>query len=209
MGKKTVTRIPMRPRKALEMHNPYQRYLSRITKLDPATARGEASRKNFTRSFCPYSVGDLIWVRETFGVGSRSCPFNGSVDGIEYRADGKYIDEIEDLPLYPLNAPDGFYEDDKRSGWKPSIHMRKWASRLTLRITNVRVERVQEITEEQAIKEGFEWLEPCPSSSIITLTAKESFSLAWENIYGTWVQNPWVWVIEFEVIHKNILEIEV
>ena len=80
--------------------------------------------------------------------------------------------------------------------WRPSIHMPRWASRITLEVTGVRVERVQDITPEDAEAEGIEPYAPiyAPSASAI-----DAFSELWDSLnakYG-WDVNPWVWVVEF------------
>lgn len=131
---------------------------------------------------CPYGQpGDLLYVKETVG----------KFDGREPDAyEGRYAADGEE-------AFDGWY-------WKrpllPSIHMPRWASRLTLRITDVRVERLQDISEDDAYAEGVthaEWG---------GMNAREGFRRLWESIYGTgsWDANPWVWVISFDVIQQNV-----
>ena len=89
--------------------------------------------------------------------------------------------------------------------WKPSIHMPRKASRLTLRVTGVRCERVQQITEESAKKEGaapafIDEFGNCPT----TPRFKNGFYKVWDGIYSNWDENPWVWVIEFELIKSNV-----
>ncbi len=155
---------------------------------------------------CPYGVpGDRLWVRETWGVGSRPHPTEGWVDGFEYRADEAYVDEIEGLPIYPC---DDFDFSGYSSGrWKPSIFMPRAASRILLEVTDIRVERLQEITEADAIAEGVEldvdagywkgYIFPGVYDS-----AKKSFASLWQSIngLGSWDQNPWVWIVSFKRI---------
>ena len=96
--------------------------------------------------------------------------------------------------------------------WRPSIHMPRWASRITLEITDIRVERLQEISEDDAKAEGVEpwvigdgWREyglPPDVEAAGThplRSARDSFASLWESINGpgSWKANPWVWVIEF------------
>jgi hypothetical protein len=83
---------------------------------------------------CPYQVGQTLWVRETWADGIAGCP-----NGVSYRAD--HLDPLGDGPANPMK-------------WRPSIHMPRWASRITLTITDVRVQRVQDISEEDAEEEG-------------------------------------------------------
>jgi hypothetical protein len=85
--------------------------------------------------------------------------------------------------------------------WKPSIFMPRWASRITLEITNIRVERLQEITEEDAKAEGIE--NPFFASDRYWPTFKDRFETLWDSINGKtypWSSNPWVWVIEFKKV---------
>ncbi|MBV0363885.1 hypothetical protein KTP02_06645 [Klebsiella quasipneumoniae] len=137
------------------------------------------------RECCPYGVpGDRIWVREAFasGLSTKST--------LAYRATHKR----EDLE-------DGFYDTIK---WTPSIHMPRWASRILLEITGVRVERLNAISQADAIAEGAP-----PSHPSIDCVSQEYgfpdfsrswFGQTWQHIYGeeSWDANPWVWVIEFE-----------
>lgn len=86
--------------------------------------------------------------------------------------------------------------------YKPSIHMPRWASRLTLEITKVRVERLQSISEEDAKAEGFTKSEPIGDTGF-EATAKRRFMSLWDRINGKkhpWASNPWVWVIEFKTV---------
>ncbi len=84
------------------------------------------------------------------------------------------------------------------SHWTPSIHMPRWASRITLEITNVRVERLQDISESDAAAEGFDI--PAAEDQGWKFTARYNFKFTWDRIYKNWNQNPWVWVIEFKKI---------
>lgn len=146
-------------------------------------ARGiKARSKQF---YCPYGdVGDRIWVRETFSpVPDHEEPAGCSA--LLYAADG--------------NGPYG--------KWVPSIHMPRWASRLTLEITGVRVERLNSISQEDAQAEGMEltgWRPTYsdPDSGGEVWTPYDNFAQLWESIYGegSWHANPWVWVIEFKVV---------
>ncbi|MGY8872174.1 MAG: hypothetical protein ACKVJE_17180 [Pseudomonadales bacterium] len=156
---------------------------------------------------CPYGdKGDLIYVRETFRLWSSAdecgcespceCPSNNT-------------------PLYRAT------HKNSEVTWKPSIHMPRWASRLTLKITSVRVEQLQNVSEEDAKAEGIryhslydEWggVEPHPASTPSLKqwrwyeTPQQAFEWLWKSAYSTesWGANPWVWVIEFEVIKANV-----
>ncbi len=132
--------------------------------------------------YAPYQKGDILYVRETFIK---------SDDGYCYKADIKVPSESEDL-----RKAYGYK-------WKPSIHMPKEAARIFLRVTGVTAERLQDITEEQAKKEGFK------SNGISIVGARCEFVELWNSTikkqdldkYGL-EANPWVWVIEFERCEK-------
>lgn len=136
---------------------------------------------------CPYgSGGERLWVRETFAeVGSFDPPLTVT------RAD------------YPGCVPT-FYENVPPAAkvrWKPAIFMRRAQSRITLEVTGVRVERLNGITEVDAIAEG---LAPedafYEGDHIGVVSARERYECLWESIngLGSWAKNPWVWVIEFK-----------
>jgi len=177
-------------------------------------------------SHCPYGqVGDRLWVRETFVLES-DAEYGYSEDEIKRIGVDKPIkSEISDgdyyhlIPHYRATEPEPnivppWVDDfDDKTRWTPSIFMPRWASRLTLEITGVRVERVQEITEEDAIKEGAPagYISAYPTifhkgQPNYTETPKDyrmGFQRLWNSLnakrgYG-WDTNPWVWVIEFKV----------
>ncbi|HHY1079335.1 TPA: hypothetical protein ACVZQQ_004074 [Yersinia enterocolitica] len=125
---------------------------------------------------CPLGKpGDQLWVREAFAAGL--C----TESTLAYRATHK----TEDLE-------EGWGETIK---WTPSIHMPRWASRINLLITGVRVERLQDISDADASAEG------CKISSMQSGEClSDMFARLWKSIYGdeSWQANPWVWVINFE-----------
>lgn len=94
-------------------------------------------------------------------------------------------------------------EDISEATWKPSIYMPRWASRITLEITNVRVNQVKEITEQDARAEGYP-VKPDPSTlteaGMKLMGPRSWYSSLWERINGreSWALNPWVWVLEFK-----------
>ena len=130
---------------------------------------------------CPYGQpGDRLWVRETWAdtsKESRRCP-------VSYRA------------TWP---PDD--EECRGFAWKPSIFMPRWASRLTLEVTGVRVERVQDITEEDALAEGVAVDIGLPYCDPETPSARMMFKDLWNSINSRrsfgWDMNPFVWVVSF------------
>jgi hypothetical protein len=151
------------------------------------------------------TVGDRLWVRETtciapkrFATPDDTCLTDDDGDKryVSYKADGHSEWAMRDYNLK----------------WTPSIHVPRWASRIDLEITAVRVERLQEITEADAKKEGVDsvkygketfWkaygknLLPEGGELVATRAAAQSFHTLWQSIYGNWDANPWVWVYEF------------
>ena len=129
----------------------------------------------------PYQPGDILYVRETWGKGYEEGTYI-------YKAD----DKLADLPTF---------KDSTKLIYRPSIHMPKEAARIWLKVTDVRVERLQDIMEEepgpncQLVKEGVRY--GCDFIAVWNSTIKESDRAA----YG-WDANPWVWVIEFEQCEK-------
>lgn len=141
---------------------------------------------------CPFGhPGDRLWVRETF---REYYPKEGwPAPKALYKADG--IARLEDT------------ETGKTISWRPSIHMPRWASRITLEITDINVERVQDITEDEAIKEGV----VDPIMGTYGLNPRTIFRDLWDAIYAklsglSWDEDPWVWAITFrrvETSHEN------
>ncbi|EDV2873192.1 hypothetical protein YY36_001670 [Salmonella enterica subsp. diarizonae] len=152
---------------------------------------------------CPFGeVGDRIWVRETFRVHSRAT----DVATLVYRASvrNSWTEQTHRVPVAVCNKP------ATPEKWTPSIHMPRWASRITLEITDVRVERVQDISQRDAIAEGG----PPDHPSFSKISREMGFSdwprswfaQTWWWIYGreAWNTNPWVWVIEFKRVEGGV-----
>ncbi|MDR6350870.1 hypothetical protein [Pantoea sp. SORGH_AS_0659] len=152
---------------------------------------------------CPFgAVGDRLWVREAFRVHSRPT----DVATLVYKSSEKqsWTHQTHRVPIEKCNKPAVV---DK---WTPSIHMPRWASRITLEITGVRVERLWDITEDDAKAEGctFEALRFQPGTREVEEmghTAVYQFGGLWQSIYGeeSWQANPWVWVIEFKRVEGD------
>jgi hypothetical protein len=152
---------------------------------------------------CPYGVaGDRLWVRESWQYA------NWTEEGepyIRYAADDaqrlvdcgqipeEWIDRLEDK-WAGLSTPANYAIDNRAADrrWRPSIHMPRWASRITLEITDVRVQRLQDITYEDAEMEGV-----CCDMSARTF--RDHFHALWDRINGAgaWNANPWVWALTF------------
>lgn len=135
----------------------------------------------------PWQIGDHLWVKEAFAY----CPLDfKDTKGYIYKADGKYNDYV---------CP---------GEWHNSMFMPRWATRITLEITDIKVERVQDISEEDARKEGCDFDDGEPPDGYgeeDRPTAKQNFMFLWDSIYHKkpafdWPANPWVWVIEFKRI---------
>ncbi|NMY22853.1 hypothetical protein [Pseudomonas sp. WS 5410] len=146
--------------------------------------------------FCPYGQpGDRLWVRETW-----YCDHFEVMRGPYLKPDDLDFGEaIEDGTL--VYAADGLtpYEQEQPT-WKPSIHMPRWASRILLEITKVRVERLQDISRADIRAEGLQ----CPpelASDDVSPNYRDWYPAAWKELWdstgGNWDANPWVWVVEF------------
>ncbi|WP_313020951.1 hypothetical protein [Atlantibacter hermannii] len=177
--------------------------------------------QSYYREHCPFGKpGDRIWVREAYqgplfdyehmeAYLEDSSKFE-KPDFCVYRADGKPAPEFYDA------------DDNLHCCWRPSIHMPRWASRILLEITDVRVERLNSISHEDAEREGIHievwdqtvvarnyaaedeffqfWSEDFPHYVNMNDLYRASFQSLWKSIYGeeSWQANPWVWVIEFK-----------
>jgi hypothetical protein len=137
-------------------------------------------------------IGDVLWVRETFRPKGHSFPIG---EHFEYKATAESDGN-------PMNEP-----------WKPSIFMPKDAARIWLKIINIRVERLNDISDEDAKNEGIKLSEHSSENvdlwyryddGSFSFLPQTSFRTLWESINGkdSWNNNPWVWVIEFYHIEK-------
>lgn len=181
----------------------------------------------------PYGyIGDRLWVKESWKPGAWR---NDGRVAIDYMASpelthtpwihmgdqaDKYIprwlNEISDIGIIPNQ--DGRYEWEPGKSpfkWKRAMHMPRWASRITLEITDIRVERLQDITEEGAKAEGIKvlplqdesdpsaWYQYAPGI-FQARSAIKSYELLWNSLNAKrgypWEKNPWVWVVTFEVV---------
>jgi hypothetical protein len=144
-------------------------------------------------SFSPsYRTGTRLYVRECWGPRMENGKPHPVQQYVKYRADF-----ADDSP--PADGMDWHTYENK---WRPSIHMPKWAARLWLEIVSVRVERIQEITSDDARAEGIEYSEwaskPLHLREERLSLHQLAFSHAWDSIYpGSWDRNDWVWRIEF------------
>jgi len=144
---------------------------------------------------CPYGApGDRLWVRETWAnFGGYAVLYQHHKPGVAYRAtwdSDKY--GWPDFAHHVSYVPGG--------KWRPSIFMPRWPSRITLEITEVRVQRVQEISEEDAVAEGTgQWA--METNAILTCeTMRDAYRKLWDSINikkYPWESNPWVWALSF------------
>lgn len=146
---------------------------------------------------CPYGeTGDRLYVRETWQHSNHPLgPYEPDCD-IFYRAD--YLDD-------PLGPDLERSKDGIRREWRPSIHMPRAASRITLEVTDVRVERLRRISDADAEAEGIDFLRHVPDVDE-TLTARDLFRCLWDSVStpgADWEANPWVWVIDFDLKRVN------
>lgn len=136
---------------------------------------------------CPYGQpGDRLWVRETWNYDPPDEVFGKNPDRVIFRADYQHPDT--------LNA-------DEYPTWKPSIFMPRWASRILLEITGVRVKRLQDISIGDCCAEGAPIADNEPHQ---THAVHTWYQKLWESIngHGSWAANPWVWVVEFKVVKQ-------
>lgn len=193
-GRKTQTRRKIKYNKKIE--DPEIGF-SVFTDDAVFEVRGIHENGEFGSSFfeLPIREGDILWVRETFAKVLAEDLNGDTVYGYTYKANDNIIDKIQK--------------------WRPSIFMPKEAARIFLEATNVRVERLQDISEEGAIAEGIKptWINDdkaqCKYKNYIndgrgSLDPVESFKSLWESINGkdSWERNPFVWVYELKQIEK-------
>ncbi|EPM8492882.1 hypothetical protein OM315_19260 [Escherichia albertii] len=156
---------------------------------------GRAVAAELLAKHCPYGQpGDRIWVRETYRVHGKAT----DVATLVYRASvrNSWTEQTHRVPVEVCNKP-------VSEKWTPSIHMPRWASRILLEITDVRVERLHDMSEADAKAEG-----ASPATYKITppeAVYRVGFGDIWRSIYGqeNWLSNPWVWVIEFKRIQEG------
>lgn len=172
--------------------------------------------REIARCECHYGrPGERLWVRETWKVEafSHQTPTSGPEKATYYLG---YKADVGSIPrgktvTFPNPVANAFQKN--RGDWRPSIHLPRWASRITLEIVSVRVQRVQEISEEDAEAEGIDividqhrspW---CASSGSDGCACggksnREHFALLWDSINAKrgfgWEKNPWVWALTFK-----------
>lgn len=185
-GRKTQTRRVIKPQLESDavdigMHKGFISYHRKIQ------CDGSSHLGDWQHIKCPYGqAGDRLWVRETWAL---YLPQYYKKKEVFYRADGE------------INK--SFISPHRVFKWRPSIHMPRWASRILLEITEIRVERVQEITHDDCIREGIRPSIPdwhFEDLSRYVFYVKDMFRILWNSIHGTdaWERNDWVWVVSFK-----------
>jgi len=194
-GRKSQTRRIVKPQpqpnggKGLSPLEPYHTPLDKWTWVLAATGHGNGTSGNY----CPYgTIGDRLWVRETFAKPRIVSIEDYLACKVIYKADCAF-------PKMPA-------EVDK---WTPSIFMPRWASRITLEVTDVRVQRLQDISEEDAIAEGVIAINDPEGDCWTDGKYLTAFQKLWGEINGfagepkaraSWDSNPFVWCISFKVV---------
>ncbi|MEX5490663.1 hypothetical protein ABFV43_17755 [Pseudomonas fulva] len=232
-GRKTVTRRPIKPSMrgfdvSFELHQQDDGSWRPMHTFDESCMDAQGTEHPV---ICPFGKpGDRLWVRETWGVISHDFDQQGNAVDWEPDRPAQAIREMRfgrgyysGHVVYAADGPCEWAGDedgggDPRSAWKPSIHMPRVASRILLEITDVRVERLQGISESQALAEGIVGVDfrpddgfpicrgymvgPDDGSSPLETHASKVFAGLWRSINGpeSWDANPWVWVVEFKRI---------
>lgn len=199
-GRKTVTR---RPVKATKAHADGFMMLDHGKGWWPYNAFGDFASDHEGMEYpiaCPYGKpGDRLWVRETWYCDHfevQQGPYLRPADMHDLdqsREDGELVYAADSLTPYEQEQP----------VWKPSIHMPRWASRILLEVTDVRIERLQDISRADIRAEGLQ----CPpelASDDVSPNYRDWYPAAWRELWestgGDWDANPWVWVVEFKQI---------
>lgn len=218
-GKKTVTRRVVKgnqiPKEDFDESYPNLRWTA-VGQKDPrwgyivsGSTEAECAHELAKHGICPYGQpGDRLWVRESWWqAGDWQATYPEDDTGawfgskrVVYSADGT-----------PPNEPNASYPDGLRNGaysaaapnkiWRhrPSIHMPRWACRILLDITGVRVERLHDITTEQIIAEG---ISTSMREHDAEVDLRRQWRELWESTGGDWEANPWVWVVEFQPVAR-------
>lgn len=205
-GRKTQTRRVVKPRKDLSFG----------CLLQPHELAGEVNSGDYMN--CPYGKpGDRLWVRETWQY------YDWTEEGepcIRFSADNAttwpepgtedWANKLVDV--WEILSRDENYSIDNRARdrrWRPSIHMPRWASRIMLEITGVRIERLADISKDDAMAEGIVLQTDggfglSDSTHYNFCDPTDSYASLWESINGagSWFANPWVWVVEFKRVQE-------
>lgn len=207
-SEKTQMRLVLKPQPD---HDGWVKYGETPSSAGSAYTGNATSGGICTRIVCPLGrPGDRLWVRETWQA------IHVSID-----PETGYGDDVWHSKVIPIDDDDGYWRavyaasdpqaneftEDRGFPWRPSIHMPRWASRITLEVTGVRVERLQEITEDDARAEGIAVLNDTaysphePEGKNAYGSARGAFVAYWDSLAKPgvrWYDNPWVWVVSFK-----------
>jgi len=160
------------------------------TPMIRAILNGSKTQFRLVGKLCPYRVGDRLWCKETCWYPAE---FDHSV--VYYKADWD-----NDKPAEMFNH---------NGIWQPSTNMPRWASRLTLEVTEVRAQRVQATSHEDAIAEGAEYMPPATLREQRLSVPQIVFAGYWDSTYAKrgypWESNPWTFPITFKVVKEAVL----
>ncbi|RQB13458.1 hypothetical protein IPC462_01710 [Pseudomonas aeruginosa] len=203
-GRKTVTRRVMKPQPTPSKsggHNWPCKVHQSMLHVERELQNGEGCWCGLAEAACPFGQpGERLWVREAWTIDLLAAYSTEKGYDSEYELRYRADDAAREIHVAP-GEPDPYLAlyDSQRGDWRPSIHMPRWASRILLEITAVRVERLQDISEEQARAEGYPAERECETGGS-GLDAWLWFRSLWGEINGpeAFTANPWVWVVEFK-----------
>ncbi|RUJ17966.1 hypothetical protein IPC371_18825 [Pseudomonas aeruginosa] len=203
-GRKTVTRRVMKPQPTPSKdggHNWPCNVHQSMLHVERELQNGEGCWCGLAEAACPFGQpGERLWVREAWTIDLLAAYSTEKGYDSEYELRYRTDDASREIHVAP-GEPDPYLAlyDSQRGDWRPSIHMPRWASRILLEITAVRIERLQDISDDQAIAEGID-THPTGFYGNGCITAGGAFLELWESINGDgkWAANPWVWVVEFK-----------
>lgn len=198
-GRKTVTRRVIKPQP-----------VSPIYRMGPSGAAGLFATQGGSLYIPEFQPGDILYVRETW----QFVPCFDCVKSMCDTTPLTYEDSDSVTEGCWIYKADYIENDQKRVCWRPSIHMPKEAARIFLRVKDVRVERLQDITPDQIDAEGFKEYGYSTKTGELIPSWPTWFSIAWDKTVPKhpnkfkrypyyWKDNPWVWVIEFERISRK------
>ena len=200
-GQKTQTRRVLRGQEPIDLGaSMHGGHLSRR----PVHDHGKLVGHRMAPVHCPYGEpGDRLWVRETYAIVGVSS-YKVSVARAERMPPGKTLADTDGgLELIEVDQPTAAwaYQRVDQERWKPAIFMPRWACRLELDVTGVRVERLQDITWQDTFAEGFEPRPVSVDPHVHRDAARDWYMDLWDSLnakrgYG-WAVNPWVWVVSF------------
>lgn len=183
--KKTMTRRVVKEQSRLR--EPQEEYGNMVVTAEYFNQYGSWQEwvPNAKTMGCPYGhIGDRLWVKEAFAL------WTDSPHCVAYKADEMHYDAIDDVFWKDEVDITSIAVDGK---WKSPLYMPRWASRITLEITDIKVERLQDITEEDAKAEGY--------------SRVDEYAWAWDALNAKrgyqWESNPWVWVVSFVLVDER------